>query len=39
MECTEGERRRPLAAELMAKLAARPVKITYDLATFGAKTR
>jgi uncharacterized Zn-binding protein involved in type VI secretion len=32
----EGQR---LAAEFMAKLAARPVKATYDLATPGAETR
>lgn len=38
MEYTEDEGQR-LAAELMAKLAARPVKATYDLATLGAKTR
>jgi uncharacterized Zn-binding protein involved in type VI secretion len=38
MECTENEGQR-LAAEFMAKLASRPVKATYDLATLGAKTR
>ncbi|MGE7955071.1 PAAR domain-containing protein [Pseudomonas sp. NPDC089530] len=32
----EGQR---LAAEFMAKHAARPVKATYDLATLGARTR
>jgi len=37
MEYTEDEGQR-LAAELMAKLAARPAKATYDLATLGAKT-
>jgi uncharacterized Zn-binding protein involved in type VI secretion len=38
MECTEEEGQR-LAAEFMAKLAARPIKGTYDLATLGAKTK
>ena len=38
MECTEEEGQR-LVAEFMAKLAARPVKGTYDLATLGSKTR
>jgi uncharacterized Zn-binding protein involved in type VI secretion len=38
MKCTEDSGQR-LAAEFMAKLAARPVKATYDLATVGAKTR
>ena len=38
MEHTEDEGQR-LAAEFMAKLAARPVKGTYDLATLGSKTR
>ena len=38
MECTEDEGQR-LAAEFMAKLAARPIKATYDLATLGAKTQ
>ncbi|AKZ28059.1 hypothetical protein BL247_14870 [Ralstonia solanacearum] len=38
MEYTEDEGQR-LAAEFMAKLAARPVKAIYDLATLGAKTR
>ena len=28
-----------LVAELLAKQAARPIKATYDLVTFGAKTR
>lgn len=32
----EGQR---MAAEFMAKLAARPIKGTYDLATLGAKTK
>lgn len=38
MEYTEDEGQR-LAAEFMAKLAARPVKAIYDLATLGAKTK
>lgn len=38
MEYTEAEGQR-LVAEFMAKLAARTVKGTYDLATLGAKTR
>jgi uncharacterized Zn-binding protein involved in type VI secretion len=38
MECTEDEGLR-LATEFMAKLASRPVKATYDLATLGAKTQ
>jgi predicted XRE-type DNA-binding protein/uncharacterized Zn-binding protein involved in type VI secretion len=38
MEYTEEEGQR-LAAEFMAKLAARPIKGTYDLATLGAKTK
>ncbi|MFV8603149.1 XRE family transcriptional regulator, partial [Ralstonia pseudosolanacearum] len=38
MDYTEDEGQR-LAAEFMAKLAARPVKAIYDLATLGAKTR
>lgn len=38
MEYTEEEGQR-LVAEFMAKLAARPVKGTYDLATLGSKTR
>jgi uncharacterized Zn-binding protein involved in type VI secretion/DNA-binding Xre family transcriptional regulator len=38
MEYIEDEGQR-LAAEFMAKLAARPVKATYDLATLGSKTR
>ena len=38
MECTEDEGQR-LATQFMAKLASRPVKATYDLATLGAKTR
>lgn len=38
MEYTEEESQR-LAAEFMAKLAARPIKGTYDLATLGAKTK
>jgi uncharacterized Zn-binding protein involved in type VI secretion len=38
MEYTENEGQR-LAAEFMAKRAARPIKATYDLATLGAKTR
>jgi predicted XRE-type DNA-binding protein/uncharacterized Zn-binding protein involved in type VI secretion len=38
MEYTEDEGQR-LAAEFMAKLAARPIKGTYDLATLGAKTK
>lgn len=38
MECTEEDGQR-LAAEFMAKLAARPIKGTYDLATLGAKTQ
>lgn len=38
MECIKDEGER-LVAEFMAKLAARPVKATYDLATLGAKTR
>lgn len=38
MEHTEDEGQR-LASECLAKLAARPVKATYDLATLGAKTR
>jgi uncharacterized Zn-binding protein involved in type VI secretion len=38
MEYTEDEGQR-LVAEFMARLAARPVKATYDLATLGAKTR
>lgn len=38
MDCTEDEGQR-LAAEFMAKLASRPVKATYDLATLGAKTQ
>jgi uncharacterized Zn-binding protein involved in type VI secretion len=37
MEYTEEEAQR-LVAEFVAKLAARPVKATYDLATLGAKT-
>ena len=37
MECTEEEGQR-LVAEFMAKLAARPVKGMYDLATRGART-
>jgi uncharacterized Zn-binding protein involved in type VI secretion len=38
MEHNENEGR-CLAAEFMAKLATRPIKATYDLATLGAKTR
>jgi predicted XRE-type DNA-binding protein/uncharacterized Zn-binding protein involved in type VI secretion len=38
MEYTEEEGQR-LVAEFMAKLAARPIKGTYDLATLGSKTR
>ena len=38
MECKDDEGQR-LAAEFMAKLPARPVKATFDLATIGAKTR
>lgn len=38
MDCTEDEGQR-LAAEFMAKLASRPVKAIYDLATLGAKTQ
>ncbi len=38
MEYTEDEGQR-LVAEFMARLATRPVKATYDLATLGAKTR
>lgn len=38
MEYTEEEGQR-LVAEFMAKLAARPIKGTYDLATLGAKTK
>jgi len=38
MDCTEDEGQR-LAAEFTAKLASRPVKATYDLATIGAKTQ
>jgi uncharacterized Zn-binding protein involved in type VI secretion len=38
MECTEDEGL-CLAAEFMTKLASRPIKATYDLATLGAKTR
>jgi uncharacterized Zn-binding protein involved in type VI secretion len=38
MDGTEDEGQR-LAAEFLAKLAARPVKATYDLATLGGKTR
>jgi uncharacterized Zn-binding protein involved in type VI secretion len=38
MDYTEAEGQR-LVDEFMAKLAARPVKATYDLATLGAKTR
>ena len=38
MEYTEDAGQR-LAAEFMAKMAARPVKAIYDLATLGAKTR
>jgi uncharacterized Zn-binding protein involved in type VI secretion len=38
MEYTEEQGQR-LATEFMAKLALRPVKATYDLATLGAKTR
>ncbi|MYN18185.1 hypothetical protein GTP81_15640 [Rugamonas sp. FT107W] len=38
MEYTEDEGQH-LVAEFMAKLAARPIKATYDLATLGAKTR
>ncbi len=38
MEYTEEEGQR-LVAEFMAKLAARPVKGVYDLATLGSKTR
>ncbi|MCL6687214.1 PAAR domain-containing protein [Pseudomonas sp. R3.Fl] len=33
------EEARRLVSESMAKLAARPVKATYDLATLGARTR
>ncbi len=38
MEYTEADGQR-LVAEFMAKLAARPVKGVYDLATLGSKTR
>lgn len=38
MEYTEEEGQR-LAADFMARLAARPIKGTYDLATLGAKTK
>lgn len=38
MEYTEADGER-LAAEFMAKLAARPIKGVYDLATLGSKTR
>ena len=38
MEYSENEGQR-LAAEFMAKLAAWPIKATYDLATVGAQTR
>ena len=38
MEYTEEEGQR-LVAKFMAKLAVRPVKGTYELATRGAKTR
>jgi uncharacterized Zn-binding protein involved in type VI secretion len=37
MEYTDDERQR-LATEFTAKVATRPVKATYDLATLGAKT-
>ncbi len=38
MEQTEDEGQR-LVAEFMARMAARPIKGTYDLATLGAKTK
>lgn len=38
MESTDSQARDP-AAEFRQKLASRPVKATYDLATLGAKTR
>jgi uncharacterized Zn-binding protein involved in type VI secretion len=35
----ETEKGQRIAAESMAKLAARPIKASYDMATLGAKTR
>lgn len=39
MDSTEVDEGQRLADEFAARLAARPVKATYDLATIGAKTR